>query len=202
MKQPRRIDAPPAAVAVLVVVTLTAGLMLGATDAATRERITQLKQAEQESIMRQALGGPTELNQESGSDGKGEMTWFTGKTEGRVVGHSYAVKSPGYGGDIEAAVAIDTAGAVRKVFVLSHGETPGLGSKITEEAFLARFEGRKGGDAGLEIKKLGGEIDAVTGATISSRAVLAAVREALALEGRRATLMSNQAKESTTGGGG
>lgn len=201
-RKPRRIDAPPAAVVILIVVTLTAGLMLGATDAATRGRIEVLRRLEEEALMRETLGRPTELERLSASDEKGEFSWYAGRKEGRVVGRSYAVVVPGYGAEISAVVAITPEGVVRKVQILSHGETPGLGSKITGEDFLAQFEGKKATDPKLEIRKLGGDIDAATGATISSRAILTAVREAFEEEARRAKAMGNQSREGEEGGGG
>lgn len=185
--RPRIVDLPATAVAVLVVVTLTAGFLLGATDAATRERIAELKKAKEEAVMRAALGGPTELAEQTASDAAGEFSYYVGRKDGEVLGHSYTVQTKGYGGLIEAAVAVDAVGAVRKVVILSQSETPGLGAKIGDERFLSQFVGKKGADTGLELSKLGGEIDAVTGATISSRAVLAAVKDALALEERRRT---------------
>jgi len=72
-------------------------------------------------------------------------------------------------------VGINKDYAIRDVAILSHTETPGLGSKITEEAFTGQFIGLETGDVALS--KDGGRIDAITGATISSRAVTEAIQE-------------------------
>lgn len=90
-------------------------------------------------------------------------------------GRAVAVKTRGYGGAIELLVGIDAKGAVSGLKVLNHRETPGLGANITGDKFLGQFKGKKAGDQ-LEAKK---DIDAISGATISSRAVCFGVKEAL-----------------------
>ncbi|MFA5113679.1 MAG: FMN-binding protein [Candidatus Margulisiibacteriota bacterium] len=90
-------------------------------------------------------------------------------------GRAVAVKARGYGGEIELLVGIDAKGVVSGLKVLNHRETPGLGANITGTKFLGQFKGKKAGDR-LEAKK---DIDAISGATISSRAVCFGVKEAL-----------------------
>ncbi|GAI74042.1 unnamed protein product, partial [marine sediment metagenome] len=68
-----------------------------------------------------------------------------------------------------------SSGNIEGMEVLSHTETPGLGNKITEEPFTEQFLGL--GVDGIALSRDGGEIDAITGATISSRAVTSAVQE-------------------------
>lgn len=91
--------------------------------------------------------------------------------EGRAI----AVRTRGYGSEIELLVGIDKRGAVSGLKVLSHRETPGLGAKITAPAFLGQFQGKKITDR-IAVKE---DIDAITGATVSSRAVCKGVRDAL-----------------------
>lgn len=94
-----------------------------------------------------------------------------------IRGIALEAEETGYSGPITAMVGIMPDGAVSGVRVISHSETPGLGARITQEQFLAQFAA-SGADAGnLELKKNGGTIDQVTGATISSEALLRAVRE-------------------------
>lgn len=90
-------------------------------------------------------------------------------------GKAVAVSSRGYGGPIELMVGIDGKGKVSGVKVLNHRETPGLGANIVGKKFLDQFKGKTLKDP-IEPKK---DIDAITGATISSRAVCVGVREAL-----------------------
>ena len=99
--------------------------------------------------------------------------------EGSIIGYCVDVDSYGYGSDpINLLVGLDSDGRAVAVKVLSHSETPGVGSKATASSFLSQFEGKSGI---LAVKKDGGEIDAVAGATISSRAITAGVSLALSL---------------------
>ena len=90
-------------------------------------------------------------------------------------GRTIAVKTRGYSGDIELLVGIDEKGAVSGLRVLNHRETPGLGANITTAGFLDQFKGKKVSDR-LEAKN---DVDAISGATISSRAVCKGVKDAL-----------------------
>lgn len=103
---------------------------------------------------------------------------FTGKdTEGRVVGTAFNVAPQGYAGPINTLIGVDSERKVTAISItkLDQKETPGLGTKIAEPKFRDRFNGKEG-DA-LKLKKDGGSIDAITAATISSRAVANGVFE-------------------------
>jgi len=84
----------------------------------------------------------------------------------------------GFGGDIYLMTGFYLDGEMVGYKVLSHKETPGLGSKIGEDKFQSQFKNLKISDNTLNLKKNGGEIDGITSATISSRAVLDAVKKA------------------------
>ena len=85
----------------------------------------------------------------------------------------------GYGGPIDLMIGFDASGKVCGYRVLRQTETPGLGTKVDAPAFRGQIVGRPAGDTCWTVRKDGGEIDAITGATISSRAVLEAVRDAI-----------------------
>lgn len=89
------------------------------------------------------------------------------------------VKSParGYSSSIKMLVAVDPDGRCTAVTVLEQNETPGLGANVASDNFLAQFEGKKLEETALS--RDGGTIDAVTGATISSRAAAEAVRQGM-----------------------
>lgn len=84
----------------------------------------------------------------------------------------------GYGGRITVMVGFDPSGVITGAQVLSHTETPGLGAKMTEAAFLDQFLGLNMTDGPIAVAKDGGEVDAITAATISSRAFVDAVNRA------------------------
>jgi len=92
-----------------------------------------------------------------------------------IAGYTFIASGSGYSGVISMLIGINIDYTIRDVAVLSHTETPGLGSKITEEAFTAQFIGL--GTDEIVLSKDNGKIDAITGATISSRAVTEAIQE-------------------------
>jgi electron transport complex protein RnfG len=73
-------------------------------------------------------------------------------------------------------VGLDSSGAILNIQVLQHAETPGLGSKMTLPAFVKQFLGKNPQDKPLKVKKDGGDVDAISGATITSRAYSEAVQ--------------------------
>lgn len=92
---------------------------------------------------------------------------------------AYAVKSVsiGFGGPLSVMVGVLPDGTVYNTSVLSHSETPGLGAKCnTDEAFMAQWKGFNGKFA---VKKDGGDVDAITASTITSRAYTVAVAQAV-----------------------
>ncbi|WP_338357878.1 RnfABCDGE type electron transport complex subunit G [Yeosuana marina] len=76
----------------------------------------------------------------------------------------------GFSGLVKLMVGFKPNGDIENVVVLEQKETPGLGTKMTEDKFLNQFKGINISDFKLAVKKDGGDVDALTGATISSRA--------------------------------
>ena len=82
----------------------------------------------------------------------------------------------GFGGLLTLMVGVLPDGSIWNTKVLSHSETPGLGAKCTsDEAFMAQWKGFKGNFA---VRKDGGDVDAITASTITSRAYAKAVQQA------------------------
>lgn len=110
-------------------------------------------------------------------DTKGVLEAYLGYDgSGNSAGAVVKVESPGYGGAIVMLIGMDVQGVCQGVQVISQTETAGLGSLIKESAFIGQFTGKSGA---LAIKKLGGDIDQVSGATISSRAAVEGVNKGL-----------------------
>lgn len=84
----------------------------------------------------------------------------------------------GYNRIIKLMVGFDFEGKIKDIAVLEQKETPGLGTKITTEKFLSQYRGKNPATWKLMVKKDGGQTDAITGATISSRAFNDAVQNA------------------------
>lgn len=98
---------------------------------------------------------------------------YPAKKGGKIVG--YAIESStsaGFGGRIMLMVGFNTDGTIFNTSVLSHSETPGLGDKMVEgkSNFSVQFKGKNPADFKLAVKKDGGDVDAITASTITSRA--------------------------------
>lgn len=116
---------------------------------------------------------------------------FPARMGGELVGVAVRVTDPsGYSGDVVYMVGLKGDPAAPTVVaydVLSHKETPGLGTKLKEPAFQGQFQDLAYPASGdLKVRKDGGTIDAITGATISSRTATQAVNRAVALFRERA----------------
>ncbi len=108
--------------------------------------------------------------------------------------NSVAIKSSsaeGFGGKIELIIGILMDGTITGYKVIEQNETPGLGTKVTEPQFSNQFVGKNAYTDNFDLKKDGGEIDAVTGATISSKAVVGAVKNAVAAYNKFAGAVQN-----------
>ena len=84
----------------------------------------------------------------------------------------------GFSGLVKVMVGFNATGEIENVVVLEQKETPGLGTKMTGEKFLAQFKGKNLSTYNATVKKDGGDVDALTGATISTRAFCEATQVA------------------------
>ena len=90
--------------------------------------------------------------------------------QGNTVGCAINVAPVGFGGSIAIKVGFDVNGVIWNTKVLSQAETPGLGAKCVEPAFSDQFKGFDPSQKKLSVKKDGGDVDAITASTITSRA--------------------------------
>ena len=101
-----------------------------------------------------------------------------------AAGYAVAVSPKGYGGAISMLVGVGKDGAISGVAILTMNETPGLGTNAANPAFLGQFSGLLPEDAPAVVKtETGrkGDIQALTGATVTSRAVTRGIDEALTI---------------------
>lgn len=123
------------------------------------------------------LNSITASNPEFGSIKKA----FTGINDGTVIGYVFTIDSTGYGGNIRIIAGVDRDGKVTGVKVGDNTETPGLGAKASQEPFISQFSNLTATEP-LKIVKGNStkpeEIDAISGATITSKAVVKAVQAA------------------------
>jgi electron transport complex protein RnfG len=106
-----------------------------------------------------------------------EITVFPALKDGKLQAVALEASGKGYGGQVNVIVGFDVAAdTLVGISVTTHKETPGLGSRIQEPAFTKQFKGKDPAKAVL--KKDGGDIDAISGATYSSIASTDAVKQA------------------------
>ncbi len=99
---------------------------------------------------------------------------YTIYSDGDKVGYAFLAIGKGYGGDINILVGLEDEETVKGIKIVSQEETPGLGTRITEPSFTDQFVGVEIND--IALSRDGGQIDAITSSTISSSAVVEAVR--------------------------
>jgi electron transport complex protein RnfG len=168
---------------VLLLVCAISGGVLSAVYGVTSKIIDERKAKEQAQSMRAVLPAGTDfvaLTPEEVAEYQADAKFkeidaiYTGSADGEVKGLVARVAPTGYGGKITLLVGIGTDLNVAGVIVVSHTETAGLGSEVSREPWLAQFVG-KGASGAFAVNKDGGEIQAVSSATISSRAVVRGV---------------------------
>lgn len=120
---------------------------------------------------------------------------FLSEKNGHPTGYLFSVQSPaGYNGMINAWLSVNLAGNIRRIYTFSHQETPGIGHIIEpHQPFVRQFEGINLLSDRLELRSKGGHIDAVTGATITSRAMVDAL-----IRGRPTFLAANSHAKSVS----
>ena len=107
------------------------------------------------------------------------VTCYKGTTDGITAGFVFTCSGKGYGGEIEIMVGTDMLGAVTGIEILTIDETPGLGMNAKKESFLNQFAGKSGEISVVKSEPGENEIQAITSATITSKAVTSAVNDAL-----------------------
>ena len=166
----------------LFLLAAVAGLALGVTNMITAPAI--LVQQEQAAIAARRTVLSTAETFTALTTPEGLKDAYAGyDAAGKLTGKTGTIIAKGYGGEIEITVGVDLVGAVTGVSIggSSFSETAGLGARAKEAWFGEQYIGKV---TPIALTKDGGEIDAITSATITSRAVTTAVNDAvLALGG-------------------
>jgi Na+-translocating ferredoxin:NAD+ oxidoreductase subunit G len=128
--------------------------------------------------------------------GESETIIYKGRLQNKVNAVAFEwIAKGGYAGDIKVILGIDRDGKVLGARVLAHNETPGLGDKVDPKKadWITKFNGLSLGNPPIEkwgVKKDGGMFDQFTGATITPRAVVKGIKEALQVfQTHRATIL-------------
>lgn len=154
----------------LLITAVVAGL-LALVNHLTEEKISALQEEKAAQAMLQVL--PAESYTPVPCEEEGVSIYYA-----QGAGYVVRLEAGGFGGAIDMMVGIKTDGTVSGVSVISHAETASLGANCTREDWRSQFVGLT---APLSVDKDGGQIDSITGATVTSRGVTQGVERALQL---------------------
>lgn len=164
-------------VGVLLAICIIIPLALSVTNKVTAKKIAELENENSKKNM-QSLVSTDDF--EKCSDGG--IEYYTAIKGGETAAYIFTESAKGYGGDVSVMTAVKPDGTIAGVAILDvSGETPGLGQNAAKESFYSQYAGLKKGVSLLKngAKAENNEVDAVTGATITSTAVTRAVNAAL-----------------------
>lgn len=166
---------------VLLIVSLVAALALGMTNEVTKDKIAEQRFMANELAKREVLPAAASFEDVVGEPLENIKANFQPITEaylgkdeaGNIIGYVFKSTPTGFGGIIEVVTGIDVDGNVTGLRVGSHNETPGLGAKAKDEAFYVQYAGKSASEmiGTSKTAASGNDIQAITGATISSVAI-------------------------------
>ncbi len=176
----------------LFVITLIAGALLGLVNQITKEPIAKAELTAKEEAYKVVFADGKEFAEDKEIDKKLKGATFDGAEiseilevhdkKGETVGYVCSlVAKEGYGGDINFTIGVSTDGKMTGLSVLSHSETAGLGANCTEKEFTKQFVGLQGPEVAYtkEGKSADNEFDALSGATITTKALTKAINAGL-----------------------
>ncbi len=166
----------------LFLICLIATLLLGVTNSVTSPIIEKLAIETEKNSRKVVFETAEDFINEKQVDEATSIVEAVDK-DGNKIGYVVVNTAKGYGGDISVMTGVDIEGKVTGVNILSHSETAGLGAKATTDGFKNQFIGHISGITVSKDKAGDNAIDAITGATITSRAVTNAINAAIELTG-------------------
>lgn len=165
----------------LFVISLVCTILLAGTNMLTKDKIADLEVQASMEAKAAVMGEATSFSDEKTVEVEGEaITYFDAlDAQGNIIGYVFSTTTKSYGGDITCMVGISSQrDKITGVELTSINDTPGLGMKATGEDFLGQYIDR-GGNIGVnKNEQTDTEIKAISGATITSKAVTTAVNQA------------------------
>lgn len=169
---------------VLLVITLTSAVAVGGVYILTKGPIEKAKQTKINEAIESVMPGfdniPSQQSEIFDFEGQ-QVAVYPAKLADQLIGYAVETYSNnGFGGKISLMVGIKADGNISSISVIEHKETPGLGDKIeaSKSDFGKQFEGKNPTDYKFMVKKDGGDVDAITASTITSRAYTDAINRA------------------------
>ncbi len=166
-------------ISVLTVVCVLAGLSLSFVSSATQDARDYQDRLELLSSLNMVLPEHDNEPDKDVAEVTGD-TYYLARKDGEVNGIAFITSTDkGYSGLIRVIVGVQPDGEIVSIGILEQKETPGLGSKITEDWFIDQYKGKSLENARWAVKKDSGDFEQISGATISPRAVTGAVQKGL-----------------------
>lgn len=163
---------------VLTLISVVAGAGLAAVYNVTKEPIEKANLEKQQTAIKAVLPEGAEVGEEVMV---GENRIFPATMNGEFAGMAIEVNTNGFGGNVKMMVGFNAEGALVDYSILELAETPGLGSKMVDWfRTKSDIRGALVSDGEVKVSKDGGKYDAITAATISSRAFMTGVNDAMA----------------------
>ena len=165
-------------VLVLFTITLISSAAVGGVYMITKEPIAQAKVAAVNNALQQVLPEYEATTSQTIEVNSLPIVAHTATVADKAVGYAIeSISKNGFGGAVRLMVGFDTKGNIININVLEQKETPGLGTKMAEDGnvLLLSLKDKNASEVNMTVKKDGGDIDALTAATISSRAYAEAV---------------------------
>ena len=167
----------------LFVICVVAGGVLGLVYNATKDPIATAETAKRTEAIKNVLPEFNELKETKVKSAMEDIDipfYLAYDADSTFIGAAVETfTNKGFSGNVSLMVGILADGTINNISVLQHAETPGLGSKMTEPTFKDQFNNKNAASFNFKVKKDGGDVDAITAATISSRAFCDAVNRAL-----------------------
>jgi electron transport complex protein RnfG len=152
----------------MVAMSIIAAVILGALYIPTQAQLKVYQEEQKQLALVDVMPGADHF--EAVTSGEQTLYYQAFDAGNNLIGYCFFHDQPGSQSVITLAGGIDMKNTVTGVKIMTHAETPGLGARIIEPAFTDQFAGVT--EDNLMLSKNGGAIDAITGATISSQAVI------------------------------
>lgn len=174
--KPKKEAGMPKLILVLLIISLVVSAMLGCVNYITVDQIAENVRKQTAIAMSEVM--PADSYTDAGYTGSDKLVLkvYTALRADKQMGWVVETAPSGFGGEIRMVVGLDMSGAVTGVSIIKMTETSGLGTNANESYFRDQFTGAV---SALAVNKDGGTIDALTGATVTSRAVTSGVNAAL-----------------------
>ena len=177
-------------VIILTLIAIIAGGILAYVNSATKQQIENINKEKLNAGIKEVMGGgdvktskPDTLKKVINNKNKIFVVYDVSSTSNEPIGKAVETTENGFGGDLKVLVGFDNEGTILGYTILKHTETPGLGAKANvwfknDYKKNSNIIGKNPGECNFTVRKDGGDIDAITASTITSRAFLLSIQNA------------------------